>query len=701
MSSSPSLILPPGATLGGFEIEDVLGVGGMAVVYRAKQLSLGRRVALKVLNPRLAADLTFRERFRREGALVAALDHPNVIPVYDFGEAEGRLYLAMRLVDGVTLADRMIDAPLSATEAVDVVKHVASALDAAHDSGLLHRDIKPQNILLSHAGAVYLADFGVAKMAGSPDLTHTGGFLGSVTYVSPEHIRGDAVGPPADVYALATVAYECLTGRTPFRRDTEAGVIHAHLSDPPAPLQADGDPSAEAVSRALMQGLEKDPAARTQSAGAFSASLASALEGLSPELRSRRPGFGPTAPGDELDTVPASETLVIDDPRGGSAGTGAPSPVPPPPVPPAPTPAPVPPPAADVQPAPVPVPLPDGGEHTIHDRRRDELVRSETKRSKADLAFKVVPALVVLIAIAIPLAFVLTKEDDPVVRNDVGALAVTPPATGWTSAPLAKLSGDAAFGLSLSEGRRYTTTDRSGTITVAPLAAGSRLSPVGLGDGERISQVRLPSGVLRRWTIGDPSAAKAPGAAPASTTPATPAPVGEPDAPTVKSVSVGITEDGPVAVLCSGPTAKVLAPCNALVLSATPQDGKLAADPDGKVNETVMAAIASAEKARSRILLPTKDRTARERRARALSRAYTASAKALDATVKARPWDPDLAGTQRALARSSTAYVRIAGAAGAKDRNRDREALKSLSAADDRLGESIGRLGRRGYVVRS
>jgi serine/threonine protein kinase len=677
----------------------------MAVVYRAKQLSLGRRVALKVLNPRLAADLTFRERFRREGALVAALDHPNVIPVYDFGEADGRLYLAMRLVDGVTLADRMIDAPLSATEALDVIKHVASALDATHDAGLLHRDIKPQNILLSHAGAVYLADFGVAKMAGSPDLTHTGGFLGSVTYVSPEHIRGNAVGPPADVYALATVAYECLAGRTPFRRDTEAGVIHAHLSDPPAPLEAGGDPSAAAVTRVLMDGLAKDPADRTQSAGAFSSALATALDGLSPELRSRRPGFGPATPSDELDAIPASETLVIDDSGQAARPAGTPLPAPP-----APSGVPAPPASSDALPlpvplpeaAPVPVPVPDRDEHTIHDRRREELVRTEAKRSKADLAFKIVPAVIVLIAIAIPLGFLLSKKEEPVVRSEVGPVSLTP-VPGWASAPLAKLSGDAAFGLSLGEGRRFTSPEGAASIVVAPLAAGSRLSPVGLGDGERLTQLRLPGGLLRRWTLGDPTAEKAPGAAPASTSPTTPtpAPVGEPDAPKLKSVAIGITDSGPVAVVCSGPTATVVKPCNALVLTLQPKDGAFTSDPDGKVNATVLKAIADAEKVRSTILLPTKDRTVRERRARALGRAYTASAKALDETVKARPWDVDVAAIQRALALTSTAYVRVAGAAGAKDRNRDRQALTALASADKRLGEAIGRLGRRGYVVRN
>lgn len=308
-----SLILPPGTILGGYEIEEVLGIGGMAVVYRAVQRSLGRPVALKVLNPRLAADETFRARFRREGAMVAALDHPSVVPVHDLGEVDGRLFLAMRLIEGVTLADRLDEGGVTADELRRVLRAVANALDAAHVAGVLHRDIKPQNVLLADDGLAYLADFGVARTASS-ELTRTREFFGSVSYVAPEQIRGEAIGPAADIYGLAVMAFECLTGSVPFRRDTDAGVIHAHLELPPPPIGALNDPGAAALSRAVAAGLEKRPEDRPSTAGGFVDAVELAIADLPHEARVRRPAF----------PVPASDDLPLPGiggthpPRGGT-----------------------------------------------------------------------------------------------------------------------------------------------------------------------------------------------------------------------------------------------------------------------------------------------------------------------------------------------------------------------------------------------
>ncbi len=312
--SRRSLILPPGSILGGYEIEEVLGVGGMAVVYRAVQRSLGRPVALKVLNPRLAADETFRARFRREGALVAALDHPHVVPVHDLGEADGRLFLAMRLIEGVTLADRLEDDGMSADELRPVLRAVANALDAAHAAGVLHRDVKPQNVLLADDGSAYLADFGVAKAATS-DLTRTREFFGSVSYVAPEQIRGEAIGRGADIYGLAVMTYQCLTGVVPFRRETDAGVIHAHLELPPAPIGALDDRAAGALSRAVAAGLEKQPDDRPESAGRFADGVELAIAELAHEVRSRRPAFPVAASAEDL---PLPATGGSHPPRGGT-----------------------------------------------------------------------------------------------------------------------------------------------------------------------------------------------------------------------------------------------------------------------------------------------------------------------------------------------------------------------------------------------
>jgi serine/threonine protein kinase len=165
--STGTAVLARGDKLGGYEIEDIIGFGGMAIVYRAQQTSLGRPVALKVLAPQLSGDAAFRERFRREGHHVAGLDHPHVLTVYDSGEIDGRLYLAMRLVDGGTLADKMQTGGLSADDTLAILEAIAGALDAAHAAGVVHRDVKPQNILIDRNERPFLADFGVAKGGGS------------------------------------------------------------------------------------------------------------------------------------------------------------------------------------------------------------------------------------------------------------------------------------------------------------------------------------------------------------------------------------------------------------------------------------------------------------------------------------------------------------------------------------------------------
>jgi serine/threonine protein kinase len=264
--AATSTILSKGEMLGGYRIEDVIGFGGMAIVYRAEQVALGRHVALKVLAPQLSHDEAFRERFRREGRHVAALDHPHVLTIFDSGDIDGRLYLAMRLVDGGTLADRMQHEGLSADETLRVLTPVADALDAAHAEGLVHRDVKPQNILISRSGHAYLADFGVAKGSSTTlGLTATGGFVGSVNYASPEQIRGERTTAAGDVYALAAVLYQCLTGQVPYPRDTEAGVMYAHLHEP-TPTLPSLSPEAQKLDQVIGRGMAKDAPERYQHA---------------------------------------------------------------------------------------------------------------------------------------------------------------------------------------------------------------------------------------------------------------------------------------------------------------------------------------------------------------------------------------------------------------------------------------------------
>jgi len=234
-----------GADFAGYRIEALLGRGGVGLVYRAQDLRLPRKVAVKILAAELADDESFRERFVRESRLAASIDHPHIVPVYEAGEAEGRLYIAMRHVEGTDLRGLLRgEGPLDAQRAVTIVSQVASALDAAHARGLCHRDVKPANILVGPRVSggddhVYLADFGLTRLAGSlTRLTRTGQFVGTVDYASPEQISGEPVDGSTDVYALGCVLYECLAGTPPYPRDSDVAAIHAHLSEPPPRLSA-------------------------------------------------------------------------------------------------------------------------------------------------------------------------------------------------------------------------------------------------------------------------------------------------------------------------------------------------------------------------------------------------------------------------------------------------------------------------------
>jgi serine/threonine protein kinase len=236
----------PDIQIAGYRIEARLGRGGMGDVYRAVQLSLGRRVALKVLAPNLAADDVFRRRFLRESRIAASIDHPSIIPIYETGEDGGLLYIAMRYVDGMDLSTLLRrDGRLAPARALAIMAQVASALDAAHARGLVHRDVKPGNILLAAGpagsdGHCYLCDFGLIKEVDTQQarsaLTATGQFVGTIPYVAPEQIEGHDVDGRADVYSLGCVLFHCLTGSVPFERMNDIEVVFAHLREPPPPV---------------------------------------------------------------------------------------------------------------------------------------------------------------------------------------------------------------------------------------------------------------------------------------------------------------------------------------------------------------------------------------------------------------------------------------------------------------------------------
>ncbi len=276
--------------LGGFRVDRLIGIGGTAIVYRAEQISLGRPVALKVLADQLASDDVFRERFRREGKHLAAFEHPNIVPVHDSGEQDGLLYLAMRLVEGTNLAELIRGPGLTADHTIDILGPIASALDAAHAEGLIHRDVKPQNILITDRGHPYLADFGVAKGSNTYGLTATGGFVGSVNYASPEQIRGSTLTAASDIYALTAVLYHCLTGDVPYIREADAAIMHAHLQEPPPALPA-GNKEGEALDAAIARGMAKEPDARYEQALELLDAATRAVHHLPPPRRKAIPAF--------------------------------------------------------------------------------------------------------------------------------------------------------------------------------------------------------------------------------------------------------------------------------------------------------------------------------------------------------------------------------------------------------------------------
>ncbi|MDR7427909.1 MAG: PASTA domain-containing protein [Armatimonadota bacterium] len=269
-------MIPPGSILSGYEIESTIGQGGMAVVYRARRIADGQVVALKVLREQYAQDAEFVERFQREARAVSSLTHPNMVQVYESGQAGGWHFIAMEFVEGQDLKRYIRErGPLRPAEAVRVAVAVCEVLDYAHRRGIVHRDVKPQNILLRRDGTVKVTDFGIARALASATITQTGTVLGSVQYLSPEQARGQAVGRAADIYALSVVLFEMLTGRLPFDGDSPIAIAMAHIHDvPPSPRQFNPEipPALEGV---ILRGMAKQPHRRYASA----ADLASDLVG--------------------------------------------------------------------------------------------------------------------------------------------------------------------------------------------------------------------------------------------------------------------------------------------------------------------------------------------------------------------------------------------------------------------------------------
>jgi serine/threonine-protein kinase len=282
-----------GTEFAGYRIEALLGRGGMSVVYRAENARLGNKMALKLLAEDLANDESFRERFVRESRTAASLNHPNIVTIYDAGDEHGVLYIAMRYVEGDLKQLLVREGPLSIANTLAITAQIGSALDAAHARGLLHRDVKPANILLDAAsepaGAphAYLADFGLTKhMESRSGITASGQFVGTIDYMSPEQIEGRDVDGRTDIYSLGCVLFECLTGITPFRRETQVAVLWAHMREDPPPVTDLRPELPGAVDLVVARATAKDPDNRYSSAQELMTDLRKALEGA-PEALTR------------------------------------------------------------------------------------------------------------------------------------------------------------------------------------------------------------------------------------------------------------------------------------------------------------------------------------------------------------------------------------------------------------------------------
>ncbi len=283
-----------GRRLGHYRIDGVLGKGGMSVMYRATDIRLGRKVALKVIAEHLTEDPEFRERFVDEARNTSAIDHANVVPLYDFGEVDGLLYIAMRLVDGSDLASLVKDGPMEPERALALLLQVAEALDNLHERGLVHLDVKPANVLVtsreSTAEHVYVADFGLTRRGATGHRTRGGDFLGSPTYAAPEHLRGEPVDGRTDAYSLACVLFACLAGRPPFQGAVPE-VIQGHLNRDVPSLTEVAPKLPAGIDEVIRRGMAKSPANRYASCREL---IAAARQALTQPVR--RPPAVPVGP---------------------------------------------------------------------------------------------------------------------------------------------------------------------------------------------------------------------------------------------------------------------------------------------------------------------------------------------------------------------------------------------------------------------
>lgn len=456
----------------------------MGVVFKATQLALGRPVALKLIAAAYATDNAFRERFKREWETAAAIDHPNVIPLYEAGEADDHLFIAMRWVEGRDLSYLLHYEPRLAQErAVHIIAQLAGALDAAHARGLVHRDVKPANVLVAAEDHVYLTDFGLSKGPEAARMTKTGLFVGSVDYAAPEQVRGEATTARTDIYALGAVLYQVLTGAVPFDRPSDVAKMYAHISEPP-PVVSALRPDAASFDPIVAKAMAKEPADRYASAGELARAARAVLAPSQPSWSVWIPDSNPAVP---PPPPPASPTSASS--RGVTPLTGATwnSPEHRP--------------LGDA--APSWAAAPSGGTPPRAEEARPAVAEAPTGGVSAPAAVAAPNRrpLQLLLGAALPLALVigivaavlaLTGGDDAPQRNP--AAAVGPTATAQPARAAATIEvGDGPDGVAVSDGRVFVANQNDGTLTVIdpktgepagePIAAGTRPNEVVGGKG--------------------------------------------------------------------------------------------------------------------------------------------------------------------------------------------------------------------------
>src|ERR687890_1066617 len=295
-----------GRVIAGYRLEERIGRGGMGLVYRAQHLNLRRRAAIKIIAPELVEASGFRERFNHEARIAAALHHPNIVTVYDAGEEDGLLYLAMQYIQGSDLASVLrSQGRLRPYRAIDVCRQIAAALDAAHSQGLIHRDVKPANVLIEGRTA-FLTDFGLTKRVEGTQtqLTKAGDVVGTIHYVAPEQIEGGRVDARTDIYSLGCLVYHCLSGELPFARDSDVAVIYAHLSEEPPRLTSVRPELPAGLDAVIAKALEKAPERRFQTCADLLSAARAVIDAAGPLADTATPRPVP-AFGDHFD-VPTS-----------------------------------------------------------------------------------------------------------------------------------------------------------------------------------------------------------------------------------------------------------------------------------------------------------------------------------------------------------------------------------------------------------